>query len=372
MGYWRLLVPFALTFFITLHSSGQAVISVHSGVVQFSEGSVFIDDQALDQKFGSFPNVKEGSTLRTEQGRAEILLTPGVFLRVDQHSSVRMLSSALTDTKIEFLQGSVILDSTDSNSDKPATLVYKDSQICFPKPGTYRVDFEPALLQVYSGEAEVIREGKHITVDPSHLYFLSAGLDTRKVGDGVGDDFYQWSNSRNQAVTADNQLAARTPDDPSAADSNSGDDNDDALSALGPVAPTAPRMGSTLPDYSPLGSNPGNTSPLFNPYTPFSSTLSPFAYSTYGYGVYPMATVIPIPIYGLGYRLQRWPRTVIPSYSPVRVGVPIHSPYRPIYPTRSIGTVGSGFVHPVPHVSISAPVHPVSAPHLAGHAIGHR
>jgi hypothetical protein len=224
------------------------------------------------------------------------------------------------------------------------------------------VDFEPALLQVYNGEAEVTREGKHVTVDPSHLFFLSTGLETKKVGDGAADDFYQWSSDRNQAVIADNQLAARTPDDPSAADNNS--DDDDALSALGPAAPVAPGIGSTLPDYTPLGSNPGNTSPLFNPYTPFSSTLSPFAYSPYGYGMYPMISVIPL--YALGYRRYG------PLYSPVRVGVPIHSPYRPIYPIRSIGTAGSGFVHPpVPHVSVPA-AHPASAPHFAVHGIGHR
>src|SRR5215472_3504504 len=80
---------------------GQAVISTHSGVVYFFEGSVFVGDQRLEQKFGRFPEVGEGRELRTEHGRAEVLLTPGVFLRVGENSAIRMLSSKISDTRVE-------------------------------------------------------------------------------------------------------------------------------------------------------------------------------------------------------------------------------------------------------------------------------
>src|SRR5438105_10942371 len=104
-----LIFPFSLILLFCLHGSAQMVVSVHSGVIHFAEGPVFIDDQPLEQKFGTFPSIKEGSTLRTEQGRAEILLTPGVFLRIDENTSIRMISSSLMDTRLELLQGSVIL-----------------------------------------------------------------------------------------------------------------------------------------------------------------------------------------------------------------------------------------------------------------------
>src|SRR5579875_1510262 len=181
----RVLLPVFATLIVSTQASAQAVISAHSGVVHFSEGAVFIDDQPLGQKFASFPSIKQGSALRTEEGRAEVLLTPGVLLRVDQNSAIRMQSTSLSDTKVEFLQGSIIIDSTQAASAEPVVVIDKESQIRFPKPGTYRVDFEPALLQVYSGEAEVTRDGKPMTVDSSHLYFLTMGLDTRKIGDGT-------------------------------------------------------------------------------------------------------------------------------------------------------------------------------------------
>src|SRR5689334_14600218 len=104
MRFLGILLPSAVLLF-SFQASAQAVISAHSGVVHFSEGSVFIDDQPLDQKVGTFPNIKEGSTLRTEKGRAEILLTPGIFLRLDENSSIRMRSNSLEDTRVEFIRG---------------------------------------------------------------------------------------------------------------------------------------------------------------------------------------------------------------------------------------------------------------------------
>src|SRR6516164_7360452 len=80
----------------------QSAISTHSGLVYFFDGAVYISNQRLEQKFGRFPDIGEGLELRTEHGRAEVLLTPGVFLRVGENSSIRLLSNKLSDTRVEF------------------------------------------------------------------------------------------------------------------------------------------------------------------------------------------------------------------------------------------------------------------------------
>ena len=61
-----------------LPAYGQAVISTRSGLVHFFEGAVFVEGQPLEARLGRFAIVPEGAELRTEQGRAELLLTPGV------------------------------------------------------------------------------------------------------------------------------------------------------------------------------------------------------------------------------------------------------------------------------------------------------
>src|SRR5690242_14102448 len=95
----------------------QYVISAHSGVVQYVQGRALLNDNAVDPKFGQFPEIKENEIFRTEEGRAEILLTPGVFLRLAENSSIRMVSVRLTDTRVEVLSGSVMVESDQALKD---------------------------------------------------------------------------------------------------------------------------------------------------------------------------------------------------------------------------------------------------------------
>ena len=69
---------------LALSASAQSVISTHSGVIYFSEGAVYVGDQPLERYPGKFPSVPQGAELRTADGRAEVLLTPGVFLRMGE------------------------------------------------------------------------------------------------------------------------------------------------------------------------------------------------------------------------------------------------------------------------------------------------
>ncbi len=292
----RVLVPFAAAFFMGLHASAQAVISAHSGVVHFSEGSVLLDDQPLDHKFGSFPSIKDGSTLRTEKGRAEILLTPGVFLRMDENSAIRMRSGALTDTRLDFLQGSLIVDSLDALADNHVVIQYKDSEIRFPKQGVYRLDFETATVQAYSGEAEIAHDGKTSTIDDSHLFFLTLDLTTRKLDAGTEDEFYDWARERSNQISAENQLAAQSGGDPADQDADpnalAGPLPNYGLPAPGIGVPGIPSY--PAPDYSyPVGSA------LFNPFGPYAAG---FPYMPYT--VFPVFVLVR-PYYRSGQ--SRWP-----------------------------------------------------------------
>jgi hypothetical protein len=133
----------------------QYVISAHSGVVQYVEGKAYLDNHAVEPKFGQFPDIKDSQGFRTEEGRAEILLTPGVFLRLGENSSMRMLSSRLTDTRVEILSGSAIVEAADVPKENSIEVVYKGNTIHLQKQGLYRLDTEPARFKVYEGEAIV-------------------------------------------------------------------------------------------------------------------------------------------------------------------------------------------------------------------------
>lgn len=356
MRLFRALPPASGVLFACFCAFPQSVISVHSGVVHFVEGSVFIDDQPVDQKLGTFANVKQASTLRTEKGRAEILLSPGVFLRVDQNSSVRMISTAITDTQVEFLKGSVIVDTLEGSADAPVTVTYKDCKVRFPKQGIYRFDSEPAaLLQVYNGQAEIAHDGKSSAIDTSHLFFFAASTETKKFDDGTDDEFYAWARDRSETIASENQLAAQTAKDPADMDN-------------GQAVPLYPNLGlgasSSVPwgpTYAPLGGIYSMGSTFFDPYVPFGAG---------SWGAYPLFVPVYVPRYY--YRNHsRWPTTPShPTWTPARIG---SSAFRPASPMivphtvpAAIGTVRPGSSRPA---SIGAP-HPAVS--VGVHAIGHR
>src|SRR4051794_40473616 len=97
--------PLAIAVVAATSAFGQSVISAHSGVIHLAEGQVKLDGNEVRQKFGEFGDVKTGQTLATQDGRAEVLLTPGVFLRVNENSSFKMAQNKLVDTRIEILSG---------------------------------------------------------------------------------------------------------------------------------------------------------------------------------------------------------------------------------------------------------------------------
>ena len=105
---------------------------------------------------GQFGDIKTGQVLEVKDGQAEILLTPGVFLRVAENSSFRMISNKLIDTRVEVLSGSVIVGSRRAAAgQRHHCEVSGRARFRLLKKGLYRVDSEPARLRVYDGEARV-------------------------------------------------------------------------------------------------------------------------------------------------------------------------------------------------------------------------
>jgi hypothetical protein len=177
-------------------------------MVNYVEGKVLLDGKPVETKFGVFPQMKNDSQLRTEDGRAEVLLSPGSFLRVGENSGVKMVSDRLTDTRLEFLGGSAVVECGELAKDEALTVTYKDATISLLRKGLYRFDGEPAQLKVYDGEASVTKAGRTLTVKRSHLLPLE-GVAVAAKFDDQGDSLTSWARRRSQYVAMANVSAAR-------------------------------------------------------------------------------------------------------------------------------------------------------------------
>jgi len=347
----RWILCLALTPLLGLPSSAQSVISAHSGLIHFSEGSVLLDDQRLEQKTGKFDQMNNGSELRTQDGRAEVLLTPGTFLRVGANSAIRMVSNQLDDTRVELLSGSAVLNQgSDTLADTSVTILYNLDQVHIKKAGRYRFDSQPPQLKVETGEAEVTADGKSVEAAAGYVVPFEGKLTARKLLNDSpdsarpGDELDNWSATRDTTVAENNNDAAAASDLSGVIDG--WQNNPDAvLQSLG-IPPYIPGMSSMVPP-------PGYGSSLYGGaygslygsglYGPGLYGSSLYGSALYGPGLSPYGLYGPLnPLFIYGMPLYRPYGSYPPSYihrGPTTIPGRIGYGYSP---TRSIGVVRSG------------------------------
>ena len=177
-----------------------------------------MDGARIEPKAGRFSEIKEQGVLCTAQGRAEVLLTPGVFLRVGENSAIRMLDNRLASTRVEILSGTIIVESDDpemSIKDPSVTLTYKDYQIKLVKHGLLEISSDPSQMKVYKGDAAVDITGAldangRTAVKEGRLLSFSKPLNIQKFDNKIGGDLFLWARDRSQSLSVVNMSSARS------------------------------------------------------------------------------------------------------------------------------------------------------------------
>ena len=189
----------------------QQVISAHSGVIHFVEGQVTVEGQPVQPKFAEFPDVKNGQTLATQDGRAEVLLTPGVILRIGENSSFKMLSNSRADTRLEVLSGEAIVEVGELLPTNAITLVSGSVHMGLVKKGIYRIDAEdPGKFRVYDGEARVTGKDQTLVARKGRQVVFGAVLDMSAFDVKETDALMRWAERRSEYLATANVSAARS------------------------------------------------------------------------------------------------------------------------------------------------------------------
>jgi hypothetical protein len=188
----------------------QNVISAKAGLVHVVEGDVYLNDQKIQPKITEFPDIKEGNILKTGEGRVEVLLSPGAFLRMAEDSSFQMVSTRLADVRLEALKGSTLIEVAELLKENGITVVLKDATVALKKPGLYRFDSDPYDIKVYDGEASVQSGDKFFTLKDGRQLTAADGAWTASRFDKEdGDALYRWAKRRSSYVAMANVSAAR-------------------------------------------------------------------------------------------------------------------------------------------------------------------
>jgi hypothetical protein len=158
------------------------------GTVNYVEGQVKLDGQSITaNKIGS-TLVSPGHILQTDDGKAEMLLTPGVFVRLDTHSQVKMISPSISDTRVELLQGRTMLEVAEIEKENHTEVTVGGTSTTVKARGIYEFTASPASARVFEGKAVVeqgsrsdyIHKGEQMALDATNPKLKTRDFNVKK------------------------------------------------------------------------------------------------------------------------------------------------------------------------------------------------
>lgn len=207
------LVPvlLALAGTAALAATAQFAISAKSGLINYIEGDVQVNGKAVVLQTSKYEQIPEAGEVTTTDGRVEILLNPGTFLRLGENSKAVMEMTRLSDTRVQFHSGSAVIEIDEEMKERgnQLTLSFGATKITFEKAGIYRFDSDPAQLRVYAGEAVVSTGSNVIPVKSGRQIGLNGAVIAEKFDKETGDSLLRWARRRAENVAMANASAAR-------------------------------------------------------------------------------------------------------------------------------------------------------------------
>ncbi len=172
------------------------------GTVNYVEGHAALEGRAISQRAIGSLAMNAGQTLSTADGHVEVLLTPGVFLRLDHDTTVKMVTPDLTRTEVEIDRGRADLEVDALYKQNDLLIDDATAQAKIMKPGLYEFNANPSQLRVFDGKAAVSPSEdakKWIEVGGGHQLALNPAPGKSRDFDkkaAESDDLYAWSSLR--------------------------------------------------------------------------------------------------------------------------------------------------------------------------------
>lgn len=183
------------------------------GTLNYVEGQASIGDQTLDSHAVGNIDLQNGQILETRNGKAEILLVPGVYLRLGSNSSVKMISNSLTNTEMAVRRGQAMVEVDELYHENYLRISQSGADTRLMKTGLYDFDATNGEVRVFDGKAVVRADDHDITVKKNHEFALnSPKLKARSFDKDQAtksDDLYRWSSLRSEYLSEANVNAAQ-------------------------------------------------------------------------------------------------------------------------------------------------------------------
>lgn len=162
-------------------------------------------------------NLEGGDVVKTGlDGRVEILLNPGSYMRVAENSEFELTSNSLENLEVRLIRGTAIVEATGADdTELLINITTPHAKMAIVQRGLYRVNVVPGDLTEL-----IVRKGRVLLADPQtkvkggrKLIFSANTFSIAKLEDfdkKNADPFDSWSKQRAETVAqANRKMASR-------------------------------------------------------------------------------------------------------------------------------------------------------------------
>jgi hypothetical protein len=201
-------IPLVLVMLLAALALAQDVISARAGFVNYKHGRILLP-KGTDGK--DVRQLEAGQTAGTGIGRLELLLAPGSFLRLDNESEIRLVSSRLTDVQVELLSGTATLEVNEIPRQAALAILWRDQTIPAEHSGVFR--FEPGndSMRVYveSGKLKLanqtVKAGNYVDLAAGGTLTAALRFNRKNI-----DEFDRWNQARGYQLARSSYSAANS------------------------------------------------------------------------------------------------------------------------------------------------------------------
>ena len=191
------------------------VISVKAGGVNAVTGGAAVRGPGSGewQQLLITENLERGEIVKTGQdGRVEILLNPGSYMRIAENSEFELTNNSLDNLEVRLIRGTAIMEVTGADdSELLINVTTPHTRMAIVRRGLYRVNVVPGdSTELIVRKGRVMLEGSHAKIKGGNKVVFSnntpfsvAKLDSADKKDS--SDFDKWSKGRAETVAQANR-----------------------------------------------------------------------------------------------------------------------------------------------------------------------
>ena len=216
------LPPFLLSITVLLACSlvsfGQStrdkfVISAKAGGINAITGGANVSSRGESgwQQLMVTDDLNSGDHVRTDSdGRVEVLLNPGAYLRLGGNSEIELVDNSLANLEVRLLRGTAIVEATGADGlELNIGISTPHTRLAIVRQGLYRLNVIPEdLTELIVRKGSVILSDTHTKVKGGNkVIFNATNVSVAKLSeaDKKKDDVEVWSKDRAKALAQANQ-----------------------------------------------------------------------------------------------------------------------------------------------------------------------